>query len=112
MFNTKFIISTIVFLTFLIITSTIKNKTRVIEKQITNLNNIIISKEKNINEAQLEFYYLTSPLEIEKRLSLLGFNIYQPIIYSKIFFSIPEFTSLKNNISNLENLNEKKTKKK
>lgn len=112
MFNTKFIISTIVFITFLIITSTIKNKTRVIEKQITNLNNIIISKEKNINEAQLEFYYLTSPLEIEKRLSLIGFDIYEPIIYSKIFLSIPEFTNLKNNISNLKNLNEKEIKKK
>ena len=38
MFKTKLIISIFIFVTFLIITSVIKNKTRILEKEITNLN--------------------------------------------------------------------------
>ena len=68
MFKTKIIISITIFVTFLIITSAIKNKTRIIEKNISNLNSKILIKSKNINEAQLDFYYLTSPAEIEKKL--------------------------------------------
>ena len=65
MFKTKLIISIAIFITFLVITSIIKNKTHIIEKQMLNLN-IEILKKKDINEAQLDFYYLTSPAEIEK----------------------------------------------
>ena len=64
MFKTKFIISTVTFVTFLIITSTIKNKTRLIEKNLSNLSQEILLKKKDINETQLDFYYLTSPKEI------------------------------------------------
>ena len=46
MFNTKFIISTTIFITLLVVTSAIKNKTRVLEKKITNLNLKILSKKK------------------------------------------------------------------
>ena len=86
MFKTKFIISTAIFVIFLIITSAIKNQTRVIEKKISNLSLKILFKKKNINEAQLDFYYLTSPAEIEKKLSIIGFDNYKPIRYSNIFF--------------------------
>lgn len=112
MFKTKFIISTIIFITFLIVTSFIKNKTRIIEKQILSLNNTILSKKKDVNEAQLDFYYLTSPAEIESRLELIGFNNYQPIAYSKIFFDISDFINIEKKISNLKDQNEKKIKKK
>ena len=47
MFKTKFMISTTIFITFLIITSVIKNKTRILEKQISNSQKLIIIKEKN-----------------------------------------------------------------
>ena len=86
MFKRKLIISISIFLFLLIITSFIKNETRVIEKNISNLNVKVLSLKKNINEAELEFFYLTSPAEIEKRLNSIGFNNYQPIVYSKIFF--------------------------
>ena len=112
MFRTKFIISITIFVTFLIITSAIKNKTRVIEKQILNLNAKILIKKKDINETQLDFYYLTSPSEIEKKLDIIGFDNYQPIKYSNIFFDISDFTEIQNKISNLKNINEKKIKKK
>tara|TARA_Y100000591_G_C21643712_1_gene599233 strand:- start:477 stop:815 length:339 start_codon:yes stop_codon:yes gene_type:complete len=112
MFKKKFIITTMVFITFLIITSVIKNKTRVIEKQISNLQKNILINEKNINEAELDFYYLSSPAELEKKLNLLGFNDYQPIKYSNIYFDISDFYKIQNKISNLNNPNEKKIQKK
>lgn len=112
MFRTKFIISISVFVILLLATSVIKNKTRVIEKQISNLNKIILVKEKNVNEAELDFYYLTSPEELEKKLNLIGFNNYQPIKYSNIYFNISELTEIKNKFSNLNNLNGKKIQKK
>ncbi len=110
MYKFKFVTSSIIFVTLLIITPAIKNESRVLEKKISNLNNIIASKEENINEAQLDFYYLTSPAEIEKRLYIIGLDEYQPISYSKIFFNISDFTILEKKISNLNNLNEKKIK--
>ena len=112
MFKSKFIMSITIFISFLVLTSVIKNKTRVIEKEIVKINNKILSKNKDINETQLEFYYLTSPVEIEKKLSLLGFNKYQPIKHSNIFLKISEFNSIQNQFSNLKILDEKKIKKK
>lgn len=112
MFKIRFIISLIVIVTFLIITSVVKNETRVIEKKILNLNSKILIKKKNINEAQLDFYYLTSPTQLEKKLNLIGFYNYQPIEYSKIFFNISDFTKIHNKISNLNKLYEKEIQKK
>ena len=112
MFRTKFIISISVFVILLLATSLIKNKTRAIEKQISNLNKIISVKEKNVNEAELDFYYLTSPEELEKKLNLIGFNNYQPIKYSNIYFNISDLTEIKNKFSNLNNFNGKKIQKK
>ena len=110
MFRSKIIICFTIFTTFLVLTSAIKNKTRIIEKQIMHLNNKILLQKKDFNEAQLEFYYLTSPAEIEKKLSLIGFSNYQPIKYSNIFFKISDFDNIQNKFSNLKNLNEKKIK--
>ena len=110
MFRSKIIICITIFITFLVLTSAIKNKTRIIEKQIIQLNNKILLQKKDFNEAQLEFYYLTSPAEIEKKLSLIGFSNYQPIKYSNIFFKISDFDNIQKKFSNLKNSNEKKIK--
>jgi len=112
MFKTKYIISTILLVAFLTITSFIKNETRTLEKKITNLNIKVLLNEKDINEAQLDFYYLSSPAEIEKRLNIIGLNNYQPISYSKIFFKVSDFTLNKNKFSTLNYLDEKKIQKK
>ena len=112
MFKMKFIIASAIFISLLLITSTIKNKTRFIEKNISNLTEKIHFKTKNVNEAQLDFHYLTSPAEIEKKLIKIGFDNYQPIKYSSIFFDISDFTEIQNKISNLKNIDEKKTQKK
>tara|TARA_Y100001958_G_C20835540_1_gene284414 strand:- start:83 stop:394 length:312 start_codon:yes stop_codon:yes gene_type:complete len=102
MLRTKFIISSIIFIIFLIITSAVKNKTRILEKKITNLSNDILLKRKDINETQLDFYYLSSPGEVEKKLNLIGFDEYSPISNSKIFLNISDFTKINNKISNLK----------
>ena len=112
MFKTKFIISISVFVTFLLLTSVIKNKTRITEKKISNLKKVIAAKEKNVNEAELDFYYLTSPKELEKKLNLLGFKDYQPIKYSNIYLNISDLNKIQNKTSNLKNFNGKKIQKK
>ena len=99
------------FVIFLIVTSAVKNKTRITEKKISNLKKTILIKEKNLNEAELDFYYLTSPIELEKKLNLIGLNNYQPIKYSNIYFDISDISEIENKISNLKNLDEKKIQK-
>ena len=98
MFRLKIFISSIIFLILLIITSIVKNKTRVIEKQLYALEKKIILEEKNINESQLEFQFLTSPSIIEKKIKILGQNEYSPIKSSKIFLSLSNFTDMKKKI--------------
>ena len=56
MFKMKFIISISLFISFLLFTSTIKNKTRVIEKNISNLTTKIFIKTSDINETQLDSF--------------------------------------------------------
>jgi len=108
MLRAKFIISISIFVVFLIITSATKNKTRLIEKKISNLNEKILTKEKDINETQLDFYYLSSPSEIEKKINIIGLDNYQPIKHSNIFLNFLDFTEIQNKITNLNNINEKK----
>ena len=112
MFNFKYIISSFIFILFFVITPLLKNETRILEKNILNLNSKILSKKKDLNEAQLDYHYITTPKELEKKLNIIGFNNYQPIKFSKIFFDISDLTKIKNKISNLKDINEKKIKKK
>ena len=85
MFKFKIIIPTIIFLILLIVTSMIKNQTRIIEKKLYKLNKKISLTEKDINESQLDFHFLTSPAQIEKKVKILGQNNYLPIKNSKYF---------------------------
>tara|TARA_X000001036_G_scaffold103239_1_gene96549 strand:+ start:59 stop:397 length:339 start_codon:yes stop_codon:yes gene_type:complete len=111
MFKSKILISTIIFLFFLIITSIIKNQTRILEKELYKLNKKISSQERDINESQLDFYFLSSPAQIEKKIKILDQNYYSPIKSSKVFLNLTNFTDMKKKISKINNKNEKKTKK-
>ena len=102
MFKTKLIITITIFVIFLVFTSAIKNETRIIEKKISHLNSKIKIQRNNINEAQLDFYYLSSPANIEKKLNITGFNEYQPIKFSNIFFDINDFIKVNNVITDLK----------
>ena len=113
MFRLNYVISTTLVLILLSITSIIKNQTRILEKKLSKLNKEINLKEQDINESQLDFYFLTSPAELEKKIQTIGLNNYSPIENSKIFLSLANFTNLKRKIYLLEykNKNEKKAEK-
>ena len=110
MFKTKYLVSILIFMALLIFTSAVKNETRLIEKQILILKEKVLQKEKNVNETQLDFYYLTSPAEIEKKINLIGLKFYKPIEHSKIFFDISIFDKIQSTTSHFKD-NEKIKKK-
>jgi len=112
MFNLKLFFSLTVITFFLIITSLVKNQSRIIEKQIKGLNIKIIAKEKNISEAEMEFSYLSSPNEIEKKFNSGDLEKFEPIKYSNIFYDVHDFNILEKKLSNLIIIDEKKIRKK
>ena len=112
MFKPKVIVIITIFLILLIITSIIKNQTRIIEKKLYKLNEKIVLKEKDVNESQLDFYFLISQAEIEKKVKILGQINYVPIKNSNIFLNFSNFTDMQKRISTLDKKNEKKIKKK
>jgi len=111
MFKARIFIPLIIFLLLLVIISITKNQTRIIEKKLYKLNKKITLKEQDINETQLDFYFLTSPAEIEKKIEKLGLHNYTIIENSKIFLSSSYLTKTKNKISILKNYDKKATKK-
>ena len=96
MFKLKIFTSIVIFSFFLIGTSSIKNETREIEKKINILSENNAKKEKNLNEVQLDFYYLTSPSIMEKKIEHLGIKKYIHMEYSRIFLSIESFKNIQN----------------
>ena len=96
MFKLKIFISIVIFSFLLIGTSSIKNETREIEKKINILSENNLKKEKNLNEVQLDFYYLTSPSIMEKKIEHLGIKKYIHMEYSRIFLSIESFKNIQN----------------
>ena len=107
MLRIKFLTSIIIFSLLLIGTSIIKNKTRDIEKKIYQLNKIIHLKKNDFNGSQLDYFYLTSPAIIEKKIENLDINLYSPLEHSNIFLNMPSFSRTKK-----ENLPIKKIKMK
>ena len=104
----KLTASLIIFAILLSFTSIIKNKTRLIEKKIFKLNKEIYYKKKDLNETQLDFFYLSSPLQLSNKIKKLGLTEYQALDFSRIYFSMNDFKSSKNKISTLNIKNEKK----
>ena len=110
MFKIKIFISVITFSILLIVTSIIKNQTRETEKKIHNLSKIITAKEKDLNESQLDFTYLSSPLIIHDKIKLIDNEKYVTMEYSKIFLSMSSFLDLQNKLVIQRNQNEIKKK--
>ena len=111
MFKIKFIISVSLFFLFIVLTSVVKNETRELEKEIYIINNKVVSKERNLNETQLEFSYLTSPNIIEKKIDNLFVNKYISMDFSNIFLNFSSFENLKNKLATQEKKYEKKIQK-
>ena len=89
--NTKLIISVSVFSLLLFCTSVIKNKTRIIEKNIESYEKQIFTLKKELFESQLDFNYLTSPKMLQERLSFLTSDSYQNISISNIYLDYNNF---------------------
>ena len=110
MFKIKIFVSVITFSILLIVTSIIKNQTRETEKKILNLSKIIKTKEKDLNESQLDFTYLSSPLIIHDKIKLIDNEKYVTMEYSKIFLSMSSFLNLQNKFAIQRDYNEIKKK--
>ena len=110
--NLKFLISVGIFAFLISVTSTIKNQTRIIEKNIFKINKRIAILDKDLNETQLDFFYLSSPDNLSKKLKDLDLVDYTPMDFSRIYLSYNDFINFKNKISILEKHNEKKIQKK
>ena len=106
MFKIKIFVSIITFSILLIVTSIIKNQTRETEKKILNLSKIIKIKEKDLNESQLDFSYLSSPSIIHDKIKLIDNDKYVTMEYSKIFLSMSSFVNLQNRLAIQRNQNE------
>tara|TARA_B100001939_G_scaffold936_1_gene848 strand:- start:452 stop:790 length:339 start_codon:yes stop_codon:yes gene_type:complete len=112
MFKLKIFISIIIFSFLLIGTSSIKNKTRELEKKINILTIAHANKERTLSEVQLDYHYLTSPSMIEMKIEHLGLKKYLHMEHSKIFLSMENFINIQNKQAMQKTLDEKKIQKK
>ena len=108
----KLIISLCIFSILLGITSTIKNKTRIIEKNIYKIDRKIVAIEKDLYETELDYSYLSSPNNLSKKIKDLAFIEYIPMDFSRIYLNYKDFTDSQKKITILKMNNDKKTKKK
>ena len=107
------IISILVFSILLGLTSIIKNQTRIIEKRVAKIEQNIAHKKKDLNETQLDYFYLSSPKNLSERVQNLGIVDYVPMDFSKLYLKYEDFKNSVNKITTLNNnSNEKKIKKK
>ena len=112
MFKINLIISICVFSILLGITSAIKNQTRIIEKNIYKIDRKIAVIEKDLHETQLDYFYVSSPGYLSKKIKQLAFIKYMPMDLSRIYFNYRDFIDSQKKITILKIENEKKTKKK
>lgn len=89
--SSKFIISLLVFSFLLFFTSIIKNKTRVIEKNIISYKKKISFLERELHESQLDYFYLSSPKILQEKISFLSNDKYQYMSISKIYLNYDNF---------------------
>ena len=91
MINNKLIFSVTIFSIMMFCTSTVKNKTRIIEKEINILEKNIAELENKIYENQLEYFYLSSPKKLSSQIKSLSNDQYLHMEFSNIYLSFDEF---------------------
>ena len=112
MHKIKLVISICIFSILLGVTSGIKNQTRIIEKSIYKIDRKIVSIEKDLHETELDYFYLSSPRNLSKKIKDLSDVEYMPMDFSRIYLNYTDFTDSQKKITILKIKNEKKTKKK
>jgi len=108
----KLVISICIFSILLGLTSAIKNQTRIIEKKIYKIDRKISAIKKDLHETQLDYFYVSSPGYLSKKIKQLAFIEYSPMDFSRIYLNYIDFTNAQSKITILKKNNEKKTKKK
>ena len=106
------IISICIFSILLGVTSGIKNQTRIIEKNIYKIDRKIAAIEKDLHETQLDYFYVSSPGYLSKKIKQLDFIEYMPMDFSRIYLNYTDFMDSQKKITILKINNEQKTKKK
>ena len=106
------IISLCIFSILLVTTSTIKNQTRIIEKNIYKIERKIADIRKDLHETELDYSYLSSPNNLSEKIKNLAFIEYIPMDFSRIYLNYKDFTDSQKKITTLKIENEKKTQKK
>tara|TARA_B100001250_G_C19460126_1_gene639844 strand:+ start:362 stop:691 length:330 start_codon:yes stop_codon:yes gene_type:complete len=109
MFNKKLFISIFIFSIFMIFTSIIKNKTRIIEKNIYSYEKKIVNLKNNLYEAQLDFSYLSSPENLSKNIFEYSNEEYSILSRSRIYQSLDEFLK-ESKKTTMKSINENKKK--
>ena len=104
MFNKSLIVSLSIFLFFMIYTSSVKHKTRNLEKKINILNREIGILKKELKDAQTDYVFLSSPERLKNYLLILDVNDFSTYDISRIFQSTDEFIIYKDKQTSLPNL--------
>jgi len=112
MSRVKLIISICIFSILLGVTSTIKNQTRIIEKDIYKIDRRLVFIEKDLNETELDYFYLSSPNYLTKKINNLSYVEYIPMDFSRIYLNLQDFKDSIKKITTLKINNETKTQKK
>ena len=107
MFKLNIIISISIFLVLLGVTSFIKNQTRVIEKKIYKIEKKISFIQADLHETQLDYFYLSSPKNLSKKIAAIALIEYLPMDFSRIYLRYLDFNNYQKKISILKK-NEKK----
>ena len=111
MFNKKIFISLVAFSILMTFTSIIKTKTRIIEKNVLTHEKKIANLQYHLYEAELDYYYLSSPKIISENIIEYSDEEYSSVDYSKIYFSLDQFLNEQKK-STKSFINEKEIKKK
>ena len=107
MFNKPLVISLSIFFIFMIYTSSVKHKTRNLEKKINNLNSEIGVLKKQLKDAKTDYVFLSSPEQLKKYLITLKINDFSIYDVSRIFFSTDQFIIYNDKQTRLLNLKSK-----
>ena len=99
----------LIYLSFFILIPIIKNETRLIEKKIESFENKIVSLEKNLIEASLEFQYLSSAENLYKTINKNLDLKYESLDVSQIYSSLEAFINQQKQLSKIST-NETQTK--
>ena len=108
LYNKKKIIIILIYTSFFIAISIIKNESRLVETKIQNYESKIFILEKNLLEASLEFQYLSSPAVLSSKIEKNLDKKYNSLNFSQIYLDIEDFTSEQNKITSVSINEEKK----